>query len=1021
MFKFLVKKSIGAEIIKSVKPKTFEELKAEVIAILKKQAAEEEKTEKPVHNTVEKGGLPDGTKKEWPNGSGKWYIKMAGEWKRYYPGNSRGAKMSATRLIHKMEKEADTPEKLLAMIKANKERFMDQDGKPTEQIKRIMDGLHALHVSMKGKKESIPEAKDNQWDSLPKEAKDKKLSDYTMEVINATNNFTSKDYENLKKQVMDGKSGLIGGGDDIPVKERAEILSDLADSMKKDEAKDSGFTEVSEEEQNKMDRKQYHEYVQREQKDIPVDKIGFGAGMIKNLDKAYEICQKIAAKYGTSEEGIQKLEDFMAYNIDNASKLHDDLQKKLGMSAEQLDADFELGYKNALKKLMGTKTKADEKKEDQSVEDYHDKLRAGLEQEESEFQKHQNRSNAMKGNKNAYKGLLAEEKAKFVSKMTDDVWHDYDTDPLALSQHAKDGKFSGISMNKEVADIISSEPISLDMEDNIVKKIRDKYPKISRSYITDVLYTLQMGIGKNHTPPKVFVHDGTGTKSDNSEGVQQVKDNKKDLLEREEIKTKWSDDHKTLTFSRGRMQLGNINRNADGSINFVSSSNFFDDYKTSKKQLSQIFEDEEKSGNETPKADISTIRKAYENSKSVTGNKKTLYVGNEKVKGHWKLVEADAPKASHDENTYQKTPGFPTSKDGGTINDRDYEHDKDAQESVRSIAANFNGRALDMGEPVVVTKDGIVVSGNNRTMSSKLAAKNGTDKQYLADLKEQIEDFGFDEEDLDGFKHPRIVFEMDNEHEGDYTTEEFAKFNKTGKKSKNATEKAVEISKTIKPETIKGIANTITQFDTMGELWANNEASQKIINTMVKDNLIGQNDVSQYYTEDGGISGAGKEFVETVLIGSIMNENNIRSLSGEGGKSLRQKLVRAITPLIENKGDGTEYSFNNELNEAVRIAAIVNKDHTTYPDIQTYLKQGDMFEEKPSAITQKLAEIIHDNTQKEFADKMRNLEAGIRPNANGEIDIFLGKCETRNEVMNRFLSIKESVTKALNSLFGFFK
>lgn len=419
------------------------------------------------------------------------------------------------------------------------------------------------------------------------------------------------------------------------------------------------------------------------------------------------------------------------------------------------------------------------------------------------------------------------------------------------------------------------------------------------------------------------------------------------------------------------------------------------------------------------KKSLKDIRKHYESSKSVLGNKKSIYVGDEKIKGHWKLVEAEAPMASHDEQTFQKTDGFPAAKNGGTVNDRDYEHDKDAQESVRDIAANFNGRALDMGEPVIVTKDGIVVSGNNRTMSSKLAAKKGTDKAYLEDLREQIEDFGFDEDDLDGFKHPRVVFEIDNEHSGEYTTEEFAKFNRTGKKAKNATEKAVEISKTVKPEAVKSIADVIADYDTMGDMWADRSASRKIMNSLVESGVIGKNDMAQYYTEEGGMSAAGKEFVETCLIGSIMNESNIRTLSGDGGKAIRQKLVRAIVPLIENKGDGKEYSFNNELNEAVRIASFVAKNRGTYPTIKTYLEQQDMFDAPPSPIVKKLSEMIHDGTQKEFAEQMRSLEAGIRPNAAGEMDIFLGECETRDSVIKRILRIKDSVRKSVFSTFDY--
>lgn len=411
------------------------------------------------------------------------------------------------------------------------------------------------------------------------------------------------------------------------------------------------------------------------------------------------------------------------------------------------------------------------------------------------------------------------------------------------------------------------------------------------------------------------------------------------------------------------------------------------------------------------------IKTKYQAAKSVTGNSKTYRLPNgEKIKCHYKLVEADAPTASHDENTYQKTPGFPTDDSGSTVNDRDYSKDVDAQLSVRNIAANYSGLAIQ--DPPIVTKDGIVVSGNNRTMSSKLAAKNGTDKQYLEDLKEEIEDYGIDPDELKNFDHPRLILEQDEEHTGKYTTEEFAKYNQEGKKSMNTTEKAVKISKTIKPEVVQNIAGTLSDYETMAEMWQDKQAAQKVISTLVNGGVIGQNDVSQYFTESAGISEAGKEFVETVLIGSVMNENNIRSLAGDGGKAIRQKLVRGIVPLIDNKGLGTEYSFNGELNEAVRIAVAVMKDREHFSSVKDYLDQGNMFEEKASPITGKLAEMIEGMTQKEFAEKMRSLNAGLRPAANGEMDMFLGRCETKEEVMNAFLKIKDTVQKAIS---GFMK
>lgn len=412
---------------------------------------------------------------------------------------------------------------------------------------------------------------------------------------------------------------------------------------------------------------------------------------------------------------------------------------------------------------------------------------------------------------------------------------------------------------------------------------------------------------------------------------------------------------------------------------------------------------------------VSDIRKKYESFKSVEGNKKTVTLPNgNKIKCHYKIVEADAPTASHDERTYAPTEGFPKNENGQNINDRDYQNDVDAQESVRRIAANFNSLALE--SPPIVTKDGIVISGNNRTMSSKLAARNGTDKAYLNDLREMIDEYGLEESDLEGFKNPRLVLEVDQEHEGDYTTEEFAQFNRDTKKTMSNVEKAVKLTKTLNEQKISSIASELSNYDTMSDMYNDPKGSQAFVSKLIEAGIIGDNEKAQYCKSDGTLNDTGKDFVETVLVGSVLNENNIRKLDGAGGKRIRQKLVRAILPLIENKGNGKEYSFNAELNTAVDIAVTVAKDHDTFKTVDDYLAQGSLFgDEKPDVVTSRLAKIIHDEGEKTFAKRMKDLGAGLQESASGVCDIFLGGVESKQSLMERFLDIKKSIADILTN------
>lgn len=152
-------------------------------------------------------------------------------------------------------------------------------------------------------------------------------------------------------------------------------------------------------------------------------------------------------------------------------------------------------------------------------------------------------------------------------------------------------------------------------------------------------------------------------------------------------------------------------------------------------------------------------------------------------------------------------------------------------------------------------------------------------------------------------------------------------------------EKAVKVTKTLNEGKIQSIASQLSAYETMGALYADAKGCQYFVTKLIDAGIIGDNEKAQYLKSDGTLNDTGKDFTETVLVGTILNEDNIRRLDRAGGKRIRQKLVRAILPLVENKGTGKEYSFNKELNEAVDIAVSVAKNHEKYPDVETYLAQ----------------------------------------------------------------------------------
>lgn len=400
--------------------------------------------------------------------------------------------------------------------------------------------------------------------------------------------------------------------------------------------------------------------------------------------------------------------------------------------------------------------------------------------------------------------------------------------------------------------------------------------------------------------------------------------------------------------------------------------------------------------------EIQKIRDKYESYKSIVGNKKTVTLANgEEVKCHYKLVEADAPTASHNEITFQPTDGFPTNEEGKNINDRDYQNDKDAQQSVIDIANNYDSRAL--SNPPVVTKDGIVVSGNNRVMSSKRAVANKTDKKYIKSLKEQVEDFGFKEEDLDNFYHPRLVLEIDEEHVGDYTTKEFAKYNKDDKKTMSKVNKAISLGKQLTDENIQYLTQNFDSYESMGELYTDAKEIDRLIERLVRLNIISETDKAQYRDTDGSLSNIGKDFLETLLLGSVLNEDNIRRLDSDGIKSLRKKLVRVILPLVENKGLGDDYSINTELNNGVELAVNVLSDRSN-GTIDDYVGQQSLLGDKRDYTKNEiyLAKLMTSKnvTELSFASIMKNMLQSLSESSSGQMDIFSDGIRSKQEIID---------------------
>lgn len=394
----------------------------------------------------------------------------------------------------------------------------------------------------------------------------------------------------------------------------------------------------------------------------------------------------------------------------------------------------------------------------------------------------------------------------------------------------------------------------------------------------------------------------------------------------------------------------------------------------------------------------------FTNAPRLVGNKRTRMLpdGETKIKGHYEIVPAESLTPSHDVNNgYKKSEGFPTDAEGRTVNDRDYEHDKAAQQNTDQIAMKYNGMAIE--NVPVVSDEGIVYDGNGRTMAGQKAAKEGTDGEYINDLLENAENFGFTREQIEqsGIEHPRLVMVTDERLPYDAAT--FAKFNRNEKKTQSNTEQAVAKSKTLTSDEVGAIVAEIEGNGSLDAFFNNSKAINDLVKTLVDKGIIGQNEVAQMMDSPERLSAQGREYVKNLLLGSIFKPETIRMLGIE--TSLKNKAINAIRSVMDNMKLG-EFSLRDEIDQAIQLLYEAKRGGNK---VDTLLRTPAMFGEDATkrypSISQMMALALEGKVS-DFRDLLDEYNRIAAARNTGEGDVF-GEAPTKPELIKEFMDFKK--------------
>ena len=402
------------------------------------------------------------------------------------------------------------------------------------------------------------------------------------------------------------------------------------------------------------------------------------------------------------------------------------------------------------------------------------------------------------------------------------------------------------------------------------------------------------------------------------------------------------------------------------------------------------------------------IKAKWDGAAKVEGNPNALTLADgSTIRGHYVLTEAGAASASHDiNNAFEPTEGFPIDENGESVNDRDYKRDTDAQRIVRDIANNYDSRALQ--SPIIVSKDGVVLSGNNRTMSGDIAAQQGTDKAYIDHLREFGQMYGFTPEQIDGMKHPRVVFVPDEQLPYDATT--FARFNAEQQKKQSKPEHAVKLGKIVPDNVFTSITNDISRFDRLSDYYADDKAVSSAISQLLGAGVINEMQLPEMRTGNS-LSAAGKELIENTLIGKVFQTSPDAVRHIISMPTLRQSVIMGLNEIAHNRTLAKSgYDLSNELGAAVDLVARAKSAH---PDIfkdgmpvSPFGREQGLFDDEygDSRVTDgtvlMLADILNSGKPSDLRKVLSTYNSAAVAPAGGQLDMFTGDVRSKEQILN---------------------
>lgn len=337
-------------------------------------------------------------------------------------------------------------------------------------------------------------------------------------------------------------------------------------------------------------------------------------------------------------------------------------------------------------------------------------------------------------------------------------------------------------------------------------------------------------------------------------------------------------------------------------------------------------------------------RKKYEDSKKAYGEETVITIPNgERISGRFVVVDVNSLTPSHDfsNDDFVETEGYP--KDNGdTPNDREYNLLQNRRKVLQQT--EVDDRAV-FNFPIVF-KDGGVPSGNERIgILQRAASGKVTRYGYDRVLPMASRGLGVDMDSFSEIENRVLVFEYSGKPV--YTKEFFGKFNESDQKSKERAEVVKTISSKVKsnPRVLQMLSNSIEEAGGLEAFFKSSSMVKAFRDYLSSSNFMNdRSEVSKYFRDNGNsveLTPEGRDYVRTIILSSILDNNNISLIDRPGMISYFNRLSSAAQFFAVNQSKDEGYSVASDINEAVRLLNELSKNNLSFAD---FANQRSLFE-----------------------------------------------------------------------------